>query len=66
MKEYKVIFADLYGTLIENRVSSRGEMIKGVGECTFFPSREQRDWSKFTAPWYYINYEKRRRNKVCK
>lgn len=21
------------------------------GECTFFPSREQRDWSKFTAPW---------------
>ena len=22
------------------------------GECTFFPSREQRDWNKFTAPWY--------------
>ena len=22
------------------------------GECTFFPSRDQRDWSKFTAPWY--------------
>ena len=22
------------------------------GECTLFPSREQRDWSKFTAPWY--------------
>ena len=22
------------------------------GECTFFPSREQRNWSKFTAPWY--------------
>ena len=21
------------------------------GECTLFPSREQRDWSKFTAPW---------------
>ena len=36
----------------EHRVSSRGEMIKGCGECTFFPSREQRDWSKFTAPWY--------------
>ena len=36
----------------EHRVSSRGEMIKGRGECTFFPSREQRDWSKFTAPWY--------------
>ena len=21
-------------------------------ECTIFPSRDQRDWSKFTAPWY--------------
>lgn len=37
---------------IEHRVSSRGEMIKGCGECTLFPSRDQRDWSKFTAPWY--------------
>lgn len=37
---------------IEHRVSSGGEMIKGCGECTFFPSRDQRDWSKFTAPWY--------------
>ena len=36
----------------EHRVSSRGEMIKGCGECTFFPSRDQRDWSKFAAPWY--------------
>ena len=36
----------------EHRVSSGGEMIKGCGECTFFPSRDQRDWSKFTAPWY--------------
>ena len=36
----------------EHHVSSGGEMIKGRGECTFFPSRDQRDWSKFTAPWY--------------
>ena len=21
-------------------------------ECLIFPSREQRDWSKFEAPWY--------------
>ena len=21
-------------------------------ECTLFPSKEQRDWAKFTAPWY--------------
>ena len=41
-----------YSDGFEHRVSSRGEMIKGCGECTFFPSREQRDWNKFTAPWY--------------
>ena len=22
------------------------------GECTLFPSKDQRYWSKFTAPWY--------------
>ena len=22
------------------------------GECTLFPSKEQRDWSKFITPWY--------------
>lgn len=35
----------------EYRVSKAGEHKRGVGECTLFPSREQRDWSKFTAPW---------------
>lgn len=27
-------------------------MIDYDGECCIFPSREQRDWNKFTAPWY--------------
>ena len=22
------------------------------GECVLFPSKDQRDWNKFTAPWY--------------
>lgn len=22
------------------------------GDCILFPSKDQRDWSKFTAPWY--------------
>lgn len=22
------------------------------GNCILFPSKDQRDWSKFTAPWY--------------
>ena len=25
---------------------------RGNGECIIFPSKDQRDWSKFTAPWY--------------
>lgn len=30
-----------------------GKMImEHEGECTLFPSKDQRDWSKFTAPWY--------------
>ena len=33
-------------------ISRRGRCRHGVGECTLFPSKEQRDWSKFTAPWY--------------
>lgn len=37
---------------ITHSVSSTGEHFKGQDECTFFPSREQRDWSKFTAPWH--------------
>ena len=23
-----------------------------LGECVIFPSKDQRDWSKFKAPWY--------------
>ena len=37
---------------VERSVSKAGEHIKGKGECTLFPSKDQRDWSKFTAPWY--------------
>lgn len=28
-----------------------GECTINNGECTFFPSKDCRDWSKFTAPW---------------
>ena len=36
-----------------NCVASDGRHISEFdGECTLFPSKEQRDWSKFTAPWY--------------
>ena len=33
-------------------VSANGKhYIDFNGECTLFPSKEQRDWNKFTAPW---------------
>ena len=25
-----------------------------AGECTLFPSKDQRDWSKFKSPWYKV------------
>lgn len=36
-------------------VDSEGKYL-GIynGECILFPSREQRSWSKFTAPWYKV------------
>ena len=33
-------------------ISRGGRYRYGVGECVLFPSKDQRDWSKFTAPWY--------------
>lgn len=33
-------------------LSEKGEEIIGNGKCILFPSKDQRDWSKFSAPWY--------------
>ena len=34
-------------------LTADGKMRIGCdGECTLFPSKDQRDWSKFTAPWH--------------
>ena len=36
-------------------VTKHGKRIidyENQGECVLFPSKDQRDWSKFTAPWY--------------
>ena len=48
---YPIILTTNYdGTL---SVMSNGRLVKNFdGECTLFPSKEQRDWSKFSAPWY--------------
>ena len=31
--------------------SSNGKIYVTRGECVLLPSKDQRDWSKFTAPW---------------
>lgn len=43
----------------ELRFSPAGQVIEsGLGECMLFPSRTERDWTRFDAPWqghvYYI------------
>lgn len=48
-KKYPIRIKSRFG---EYDVSHEGKLRVGAGECTLFPSRDCRDWSKFTAPWY--------------
>lgn len=35
-----------------------GKLYSGYdGECVLLPSKDQRDWSKFTAPWYKNKFD---------
>lgn len=46
-------------------VTSKGFFNKNYdGECLLFPSKDQRDWSKFTAPWYNGKNEQKPANKI--
>ena len=48
---FSIIFVTKEGN--ESTVTSDGKHYNCYdGDCTLFPSKEQRDWSKFTAPWY--------------
>ena len=36
----------------EKSFTADGKFMKNYdAECTLFPSKDQRDWSKFSAPW---------------
>ena len=37
---------------VTNLTASGKLKIECDGECILFPSKDQRDWSKFEAPWY--------------
>ena len=45
------LFNTIVGTIANIHININGTYC-GFGECIIFPSKEQRDWSKFTAPWY--------------
>ena len=48
-----VIFNLLHLRFTELKVYKNGKYsIFTEAECVVFPSKDQRDWSKFTAPWY--------------
>lgn len=48
--EYYPICIKVYGKCSEV-FTADGKLFNGNGECILFPSKDQRDWSKFTAPW---------------
>ena len=54
----KILEKEIYTILIDTYsgykyLTKEGRRIKANGaECILFPSKNQRDWSKFTAPWY--------------
>lgn len=53
--DYPIVFffIDKDGITMHRSVTKKGLDVAWCdGECTFFPSKNQRDWSKFTAPWY--------------
>lgn len=49
---YQYVIIKLKDSLLE-RITFDGKLYNCYdGECILFPSKDQRDWSKFTAPWY--------------
>lgn len=48
-----VDYSDVDGNTRKTCFTKDGKFLYSAnGECVLFPSKEQRDWSKFTAPWY--------------
>ena len=48
---YPIVCATIAGNNCDVTADGRYYDVFG-GECILFPSKEQRDWSKFTASWY--------------
>ena len=53
--DYPIVYDIIFSTDIINMysITRNGTYSnKYNGECILFPSKDQRDWRKFTAPWY--------------
>ena len=49
---HRYVIIELKDLLLE-RINFDGKLYNSYdGECILFPSKDQRDWSKFTAPWH--------------
>ena len=54
--EYPIVFVTIQGDICN--VLKDGRCYKLFdGECTLFASKDHRDWSKFTAPWYKKKFD---------
>ena len=49
--KYPIICIQTDGNYCETTSDGR-YFLNFAGECTLFPSKDQRDWRKFSAPWY--------------
>ena len=47
-----------FGTNILKQFTKEGRFYAAVGECTLFPAKDQRDWSKFERFWDKLKVEK--------
>lgn len=55
--DYPMVFdSDAVGG--EVTLTEKGTTLRGVGECIVFPSKDQRDWSKFERFWDKPKVEK--------
>ena len=50
--EYPIVIITKHGNNSDIKSDGRYYGEYDDGECTLFPSKDQRDWSKFSAPWY--------------
>lgn len=62
--EYPIVIITKHGNNSDIKSDGRYYGEYDDGECTLFPSKDQRDWSKFTAPWYNGKNEQKSADKI--